>query len=68
MSPLALRAEALRQLETLAESYPNLRLGQIISNALSGGDAFYASDETLLRCLNELYRTYSQFTAAGMKP
>jgi hypothetical protein len=61
-----IRAQAIRQLEMLSEQYPNQRLGQLLSNAIAG-DLFYISDSDLVRALNQLMITYSQFTAAGMR-
>ena len=60
------RAQAIRTLETLAERYPNLRLGQILANAFPG-ELFYASDEALGLALNHLFVTYTQFEAAKVK-
>lgn len=62
-----IRAAAIRKLETLAERYPMLRLGQLLANAYAG-DIFNVEDDELLRALNQLEITYSQFTAAGIKP
>ena len=61
-----LRAQAIRQLETMSERFPNLRLGQMISNATDGNDMFYLDDASLLRMLQNLYATYTQFDAAGI--
>jgi hypothetical protein len=61
-----IRAQAIRQLELLAEQYPNQRLGQLLGNAIAG-DLFSITDADLVRALNQLLITYSQFTAAGMR-
>ncbi len=61
-----LRANVIKQLETLAERYPNLRLGQILQNAISG-DLYYVDDAALLHALQQLYTTYTQFEAAGVR-
>ena len=67
MSPLEIRAQAIRLLEQLAEQYPNQRLGQLLINA-GTGDLFYLSDADLVRTLQQLQISYSQFKAAGIKP
>jgi hypothetical protein len=61
------RAQTLRILETLIERYPNLRLGQIIDNAIVGRDLFNIEDDELGLALNQLFVTYTQFEAAGIK-
>jgi hypothetical protein len=61
------RAQAIRQLETLAERYPMLRLGQILLNATTGRDLYNLEDDELARMLDQLGITYHQFTAAGAK-
>lgn len=60
------RAQTLRTLETLIERYPNLRLGQLISNAISGRDLFSIEDDELGYALNQLFVSYTQFEAAGL--
>lgn len=60
------RLQTLRTLETLIERYPNLRLGQLISNAISGQDLFNIEDDELGRALNHLFVSYTQFEAAGI--
>jgi hypothetical protein len=67
MDKLALRKNTLATLTLLVERYPNLRIGQILGNALSG-DLYYTQDADLARALNQLSITYSQFEAAGIKP
>jgi hypothetical protein len=62
-----IRAEAIRLLETLAELYPGMRLGQILANAVTA-DFYYIEDDALARALDQLRVTYSQFRAAGIKP
>jgi hypothetical protein len=62
------RAQTLRTLETLIERYPNLRLGQLISNAISGRDLFNIEDDELGLALNHLFCTYTQFEAAKIMP
>lgn len=51
----------------MSEQYPNLRLGQILSNATIGYDLFAMPDEELLRQVEHLYVTYTQFRAAGIR-
>jgi hypothetical protein len=60
------RAQTIRTLETLAERYPNLRLGQIIANAIDGRDLFNIEDDQLDLALNHLFVTFTQFEAAGI--
>jgi len=67
VSPLEIRAQAIRLLEQLAEQYPNQRLGQLLINA-GTGDLFYLSDADLALALQRLQNAYSQFKAAGIKP
>jgi hypothetical protein len=62
-----IRAAVIRKLEMLTERYPMLRLGQILQNALPG-DLYNVEDDALLRALDQLLITYSQFQAAGIKP
>ena len=61
----ALRSQVIKNLELLTERYPQLRLGQILGNAISG-DLYYTSDEELGRALNQLFVTYTQFESAGI--
>lgn len=61
-----LRAQTLRTLAMFSERYPNLRLGQMLSNALDGKDLFYVEDDELGVALNHLFVTYTQFEAAGI--
>lgn len=60
------RAQTLRTLETLIERYPNMRLGQLIANAVAGKDLFMIEDDELGYALNILFVTYTQFEAAGI--
>lgn len=60
------RAQTLRTLATLAERYPNLRLGQIIENAIAGRDLFNLEDDQLGIALNHLFVEYTQLEAAGL--
>jgi hypothetical protein len=56
-------------LALLVERYPNLRIGQIIGNALGDAhDLYYTSDEDVARGLNQLFVSFTQFEAAGIKP
>jgi hypothetical protein len=55
-------------LALLVERYPNLRVGQILNNAVGGLDLYYIEDVELARGLNQLLVSYTQFEAAGMKP
>ena len=66
----ALRKTTVETLALLVERYPNLRIGQIIGNSITGSvpDLYYLSDVELARGLNQLFVTYTQFEAAGIKP
>ena len=60
------RAQTLRTLGALVERYPNLRLGQLIDNAIAGRDLYSIEDDELGLALNHLFITYTQFEAAGI--
>jgi hypothetical protein len=64
----ALRQNTIGTLALLAERYPNLRIGQILGNAVLDPDPYYVTDVELARGLNQLFVTYTQFEAAGIKP
>lgn len=68
VDPLALRKNIVETLGLLSERYPNLRIGQILGNAVGPLDLYYTDDEALARALNQLFVTYTQFEAAGIKP
>lgn len=67
LSKAALRKNTVETLALLVERYPNLRIGQILGNALSG-DLYYVDDVELARSLNQLFITYTQFEAAKISP
>ncbi len=67
MNVAALRKNTIETLGLLVERYPNLPICTILANAL-GGDMFFTTDEALARGLNQLFVTYTQFEAAGIKP
>jgi hypothetical protein len=62
-----LRKNTVETLGLLVERYPNLPIGMIISNAVSGS-LIDTPDVELARGLNQLFVTYTQFEAAGIKP
>ena len=71
MDKAALRKNAVETLGLLVERYPNMRIGQLIadaSSAMGTFDTYYMKDEELARGLNQLFVTYTQFEAAGIKP
>lgn len=68
MDKAALRKNTVETLMLLVERYPNLPIGHMISTAVVGGDPYSTSDEELARGLNQLFVTYTQFEAAGIKP
>ena len=45
--------EILRLLKRLWKKYPELRLGQLLSNAIQITDIYYVPDDALLKCLME---------------
>ena len=63
----ALRQNTIETLGLLVERYPNLSIGRIIANA-TVGDIDDTTDVELARGLNQLFVTYTQFEAAGIKP
>lgn len=67
MDNLALRKNTVETLGLLVERYPNLSIGTILSNAWDA-DMYLVSDIDLARGLNQLFITYTQFEAAGIKP
>jgi len=67
MNAAALRKNTLETLSLLVERYPNLRIGQILAHSMVG-DCDDLSDEELARGLNQLFVSYTQFEAAGIKP
>lgn len=69
MDKAALRKTTVETLALLVDRYPNLRIGQIIAHATDPvGDLYYLEDAELARSLNQLFVTYTQFEAAGIKP
>jgi hypothetical protein len=67
MDTRALRKTTIETLGLLVERYPNLPIGRILAGALVG-DVEDVSDVELARGLNQLFVTYTQFEAAGIKP
>jgi len=69
MDNLTLRKATIETLALLVERYPNLRIGQIIQNATDASPGLYdMADVELARSLNQLFISYTQFEAAGVKP
>jgi hypothetical protein len=66
MNSAALRKNTLETLALLVERYPNIPIGLILDSATGG--VHLASDEELARGLNQLFVSYTQFEAAGIKP
>jgi hypothetical protein len=65
---LALRKNTLETLVLLVERYPNIPIGRIIGDASQNFDTYITTDVELARGLNQLFITYIQFEAAGIKP
>lgn len=69
MNNAALRKNTVETLGLLVERFPNLRIGQVLQNATDAAPGLYdLSDIELARGLNQLFVTYTQFEAAGIKP
>ena len=68
MDRLALRKATIGTLALLVERYPNLPIGRIMAEASQNFDPYITTDEELARGLNQLFVTYTQFEAAGIKP
>lgn len=68
MDAQQLRRNTVETLGLLVERYPNLRIGQIINNAVGGIDLYFVDDVEMARGLNQLFIAYTQFGAAGIKP
>lgn len=67
MDSKLLRKNTVETLGLLVERYPNLPIGMVIHNAVNGA-MYMISDEELARGLNQLFISYTQFEAAGIKP
>jgi hypothetical protein len=64
----ALRKTAVETLGLLVERYPNIPMGRIMAEASQNFDPYITTDVELARGLNQLFVTYTQFEAAGIKP
>jgi hypothetical protein len=65
-----LRKNTIETLALLVERYPNIPIGHIIDNALSqvgNREVWEVGDEKLARGLNQLFVSYTQLEAAGIK-
>jgi hypothetical protein len=62
----ALRKQTVESLGLLVERYPNVPIMELIDNACGAG--YLTTDVELARGLNQLFITYTQFEAAGIKP
>jgi hypothetical protein len=67
MDKAALRKNVVETLGLLVERYPNLTIAQIIGNAVAAGLAYDMDDVEFARGLNQLFISYTQFEAAGIK-
>lgn len=73
MDSPALRKNTVETLALLVERYPNVPVGRIIADATQQGgrsmfDTAYVNDADFARGLNQLFVTYTQLEAAGIKP
>jgi hypothetical protein len=66
MDKLTLRKNTIETLALLVDRYPNLTIAQILANAVGWDQNL--DDEQMARALNQLFITYTQFTAAGIGP
>jgi len=62
----ALRKQTVESLGLRVERYPNVPIMELIDNACGAG--YLTTDVELARGLNQLFITYTQFEAAGIKP
>lgn len=46
----------LREIEKIWEKYPDMRLGQLITNAVDGPVLYYTEDDDLVEFLNLFYQ------------
>jgi hypothetical protein len=67
MDKAALRKNVVETLGLLVERYPNLTIAQIIGHAVAAGLAYDMDDVEFARGLNQLFISYTQFEAAGIK-
>jgi hypothetical protein len=68
MNAQLLRKNTVEKLALLVERYPNLPMGRIMAEASQNFDPYITTDVELARGLNQLFVTYTQFEAAGIKP
>lgn len=66
MNKAALRRQTVETLGLLVERYPNVPIARIIENAV--GSLYPLSDVDFARGLNQLFVSYTQLEAAGIKP
>ena len=66
MNAQQLRKNTIDVLSLLVERYPNVPIMELIDNACGAG--YLTTDVELARGLNQLFVTYTQFEAAGIKP
>jgi hypothetical protein len=68
MDSPALRKNTIETLALLVERYPNLPIGLIVAEASQNFDPYITTDVELARGLNQLFVSYTQLEAAGIKP
>ena len=68
MNSSALRKSTVETLALLVERYPNLSVGQIIGHAVMPDSLIHVSDVEFARLMNQLFVSFTQFEAAGIKP
>jgi len=66
MDKTALRKQTVETLALLVERYPNIPIARFLDDACLSG--YLTSDVELARGLNQLFITFTQFEAAGIKP
>lgn len=45
----------LQEISTIWHKYPDMRLGQLIGNALEGPSLYYVEDDSLVKALKDVY-------------
>jgi len=68
MNAQHIRKQTVETLTLLVDRYPNLPIGRIVAEASQNFDPYITTDVDLARGLNQLFITYTQFEAAGIKP
>jgi hypothetical protein len=68
MDKSILRKTTVEILGLMVERFPNLPIGLILAEASQNFDPYVTTDIELARGLNQLFVSYTQLEAAGIKP